>query len=97
MNEDVSLTLCLFAVSVMACEVYSWPKGKKNNKTKQTDDAFLKQTCVAIHYRINVKTYRGAEFLYQHFCVKHFVTQNIFFQSLPSAFMCEDVDKDVCC
>ena len=36
------LSLCvLFAVSVMAYEVYSWPKGKKNNKTKQTDDAFF--------------------------------------------------------
>ena len=53
MDEDVSLTLCLFAVSVMACELYSWPKGKKNNKTKQTDDAFLKQTCVAIWFFIN--------------------------------------------
>ena len=40
------LSLCvLFAVSVMAYEVYSWPKGKKNNKTKQTDDAFLKHMC----------------------------------------------------
>ena len=36
------LSLCvLFAVSIMAYEVYSWPKGKKNNKTKQTDDAFF--------------------------------------------------------
>ena len=48
------LSLCvLFAVSVIAYEVYSWPKGKKNNKTKQTDDAFLKQTCVAIWFFIN--------------------------------------------
>ena len=48
------LSLCvLFAVSVIAYEVYSWPKGKKNNKTKQTDDAFLKQTCVAIWFFMN--------------------------------------------
>ena len=47
MNMYLSL-FALFAGSVMAYEIYSWPKGKKNNKTKQTDDAFLKQTCVAI-------------------------------------------------
>ena len=28
--------------------------------------------------------------------MQHFVDQNVFFQSLPSAFMCEHVDKDVC-
>ena len=25
--------------------------------------------------------------------MQHFVNQNVFFQPLPSAFMCEDVDK----
>ena len=37
----------LFAVSVMAYEVYTVVdrKVRKNNKTKQTDDAFFKQTC----------------------------------------------------
>ena len=43
----------LIAGFVMAHELCSRPKGKKNNKTKQTDDAFLKQTCVAIWYFIN--------------------------------------------
>ena len=47
------LSLCvLFAVSVMAYEVYSWPKGKKNNKIKTKLSKlmmlFLKQTSVAI-------------------------------------------------
>ena len=40
MNMYLSL-FALFSGSVMAHEVYSWPKGKKKNKTKQTDDVFL--------------------------------------------------------
>ena len=41
---------------------------------------FINWSCgCLIHFSLDIKTCLGTEFLYQHFCMQHFVNQNIFF------------------